>query len=306
MLERTERLLRLGCLVLGALLLFQVARIFIHRNPVAHLQIPALPTLADEGASVGHTNAPAGQEQQHGQNSTNLQNSVAAKGTNTSSEFGTSKGGTNSSAETASGKGPGSPSITQPERQSSPSTSAEGHVVTTLPAGTNIAAKSQAPAMTGTNLPVNLSQGGKAASNSPPVMAVKPGSSPTLHPPANLPPGALAGMPGGPPGMPGKARELPPEILARLDRITDSEVLGPIMHPLPMALLGIAGNVAFLRAPSGQTGLVKEGEKLGELKLLRIGMNRVLVEDDGQKKELTIFSGLGGESLLPNESKPSP
>lgn len=106
--------------------------------------------------------------------------------------------------------------------------------------------------------------------------------------------------------MPGKARELPPEVLARLDRITDSEVLGPIMHPLPMALLGIAGNVAFLRAPSGQTGLVKEGEKLGELKLLRIGMNRVLVEDDGQKKELTIFSGLGGESLLPNESKPSP
>ena len=71
------------------------------------------------------------------------------------------------------------------------------------------------------------------------------------------------------------------------------------MRPLPMALLGIAGNVAFLRAPTGQTGLVKEGENLGGLKLLRIGINRVLVEQEGQKKELIMFSGFGGESLLP-------
>ena len=78
------------------------------------------------------------------------------------------------------------------------------------------------------------------------------------------------------------------------------------MRPLPMALLGIAGNVAFLRAANGQTGLVKEGEDLGGLKLLRIGINRVLVEQEGQKKELMIFSGLGGESLLPNESKAPP
>ena len=68
---------------------------------------------------------------------------------------------------------------------------------------------------------------------------------------------------------------------------------------MPMALLGIAGKLAFLRSPSGQTGMVKEGEDLGEIKLLRIGINRVLVEQDGQPKELMIFSGLGGESLLP-------
>ncbi len=66
-----------------------------------------------------------------------------------------------------------------------------------------------------------------------------------------------------------------------------------------MALLGIAGNIAFLRASNGQTGLVKEGDSLGDLKLLRIGINRVLVEAEGQKKELMIYSGLGGESLLP-------
>jgi hypothetical protein len=69
-----------------------------------------------------------------------------------------------------------------------------------------------------------------------------------------------------------------------------------------MALLGIAGEDAFLRTASGQTGLVKEGDSLGDLKLLRIGINRVLVEENGEKKELTIFSGYGGESLLTNDT----
>lgn len=96
-----------------------------------------------------------------------------------------------------------------------------------------------------------------------------------------------------------KLAELPPAILARLDRVIDSEILGPVMRPVPMGLLGIAGNVAFLRAPNGQTGLVKEGDELGGVKLLRIGVNRVLVEKEGQKEELMIFSGLGGQSLLP-------
>lgn len=107
----------------------------------------------------------------------------------------------------------------------------------------------------------------------------------------------------GPMGM--KASGLPPEIQARVDRVTDSEILGPVMHPMPMALLGIAGNVAFLRSPSGQTGLVKEGEDLGEIKLLRIGTNRVLIEENGEKKELMIFTGYGGDSLLPKPTESS-
>ena len=97
------------------------------------------------------------------------------------------------------------------------------------------------------------------------------------------------------------APELPLPIRAQVDRITDSEILGPVIRPLPMALLGIAGNVAFLRSANGQTGLVKEGDSLGGLKLIQIGTNRVLVEEDGQKQELTIFSGYGGESLLPKQ-----
>jgi hypothetical protein len=109
----------------------------------------------------------------------------------------------------------------------------------------------------------------------------------------------MAGMGVNAPGM--GMRELPPEIKARVDRIYDSEILGQVMRPLPMGLIGIAGDVAFLRAASGQTGLIKEGDSLGDLKLLRIGINRVLVEQAGQKKELMIFEGYGGKSLLPEK-----
>jgi len=114
--------------------------------------------------------------------------------------------------------------------------------------------------------------------------------------PPNIPP-QMMGQMGGPGGA--KAVKLPPEIQARVDRVVESEILAPINHPMPMALLGVAGKSALIRSPSGQTGMIKEGEDLGEIKLLRIGINRVLVEQDGQPKELMIFSGLGGESLLP-------
>src|SRR6185369_10962562 len=83
------------------------------------------------------------------------------------------------------------------------------------------------------------------------------------------------------PGQPPKPADLPPLIQARVDKITLSELLAPIMRPLPIALLGIAGNNAFLRAPSGQTGMVKEGDELGGMKLIRIGVNRVLIEHEG-------------------------
>ncbi len=95
------------------------------------------------------------------------------------------------------------------------------------------------------------------------------------------------------------APTLPPTDQARVDRIVQSEIFGVIPKPPPMALLGIAGKDAFLRGPNGQTGLVKEGGEMGGLKLIRIGTNRVLVEHEGQTKELTVFSGFGSETLLP-------
>jgi hypothetical protein len=112
----------------------------------------------------------------------------------------------------------------------------------------------------------------------------------------------MAGMNSNPSASSAKrGADLPPAMQTRISRIVDSEILGPVVRPLPMALLGIAGEYAFLRSASGQTGLVKEGDSLGDIKLLRIGINRALIEQDGQKKELTIFSGYGGDSLLPTQ-----
>lgn len=102
---------------------------------------------------------------------------------------------------------------------------------------------------------------------------------------------------------PGAETNLPPAIQARVDKITQSEILGPVVRPLPMALLGIGGRDAFVRTPDGQTGLMREGDELNGVKLLRIGTNRVLIEHAGQQKELTVFSGFGSEPLLPKESR---
>lgn len=117
--------------------------------------------------------------------------------------------------------------------------------------------------------------------------------------PAGMPPGMPMTMPGGPPGMPGgRGPSLDPALQARVDVILKSEMFGPVPKPPPMALMGIAGSHAMLRTDNGQTGLIAVGETLGDTKLLRIGTNRVLVEKDGEEKELTLFSGYGSESLL--------
>ena len=94
---------------------------------------------------------------------------------------------------------------------------------------------------------------------------------------------------------------LPPVIQARVARIADSEILGPVPRPpvIPAALLGIAGQDAFVRTSTGQTHTLRVGEEFSGLKLLQIGTNRVLVEENGNKKELMMFSGFGSEPLLP-------
>ena len=107
-------------------------------------------------------------------------------------------------------------------------------------------------------------------------------------------------------GGPARANDLPPATQARIDRITQSEILGMVMRPLPMALLGIAGDDAIIRTPMGQTSLMKVGDEAGGIKLLRIGINRVLIEQENQTKELTLFSGFGSESLLPKGEKVEP
>jgi hypothetical protein len=94
---------------------------------------------------------------------------------------------------------------------------------------------------------------------------------------------------------------LPPEVQARIDIIRSSQILGQIIMRPPRALLGIAGRDAFIRAANGQTGLVREGEEFGGLKLLRVGTNRVLILEEGKTNELTVFQGFGSDSLLGKE-----
>jgi hypothetical protein len=139
------------------------------------------------------------------------------------------------------------------------------------------------------------------ATNTAPEKTPKPADATAMPGPPRRPP-MMAG-PGGPGGPP-KGPPLPPLVQARVDRIVQSELLAPVIRPLPMALLGIAGKDVFLRSPSGQTGMVREGGEVGGIKLLRVATNRVLVEENGQQKELTIFSGLGSESLLPKQQNP--
>jgi hypothetical protein len=258
-LERFERSLRIISLGLGVLLVFEILRMGIRRDPLARLEIPEIPTLESEGtrtlavATTAAVSVPV----------TGVSAPVGSKGTNAAA-------------------------------MSTNSTNA-----TVVSGGTNRAGG--VPPGGGTNKPVVKSG---AAPEGPAGMM--PGM-PAGMMPAGMMPGMM-GMPfGGGPGGPGmggpKLTPLSAQIQGRIDKVVQSEAFAPIMRPLPMALLGIAGQQAILRAPNGQTDLVKEGAELGGLKLLRIGINRVLVEHEGQPKELTIFNGFGSESLLPKQKE---
>ena len=77
----------------------------------------------------------------------------------------------------------------------------------------------------------------------------------------------------------------------------------PPRPPIPILLEGIGSDFAFIRSAKGRSGLVKVGETFDGIKVLTIGRNRVLIEVEGKKRELTIYQGLGGDSLLPAPKK---
>lgn len=263
--ERSERILKIACIVLVALLGYQLFCALFRHNPLEHSKIPALPALAAEDAKGT--------------------NSVTAKATGKGATNGAgaealSKAGTNVAAAKATNQPEskvGSDSKSQEKGTNAAPTAALAKVETNSVSstnsttGTNLVSGTNAPA--GTNA-VSTNAVAKAKPGKQGVRAVRLG----------------AGK---------KAAELPPIIEARIEKIKESEILAQVDHPAPMGLLGIAGEYAFLRSANGQTGMVKVGDELGGLKLLRIGVNRVLVEDAGQKKELTIFEGYGSETLLP-------
>lgn len=292
--KRAEQIVKVLCLILAALVLYQLVGIVLRWNPFHGVAVPELPALA------AATNGPSGSA-----HTANLPATVASKGTNRPPHQPSTNlmavAGSNSNSPSPSEKQTNVIARTEPmplgtNAINDTATNASTNIVARLQTksdGTNLV-----PATLSTNTGTNLLASAAASETN-----IHSAPKSKMNSPGAMPMPDMAGMgfnPFQPPGKPGA--NLPPALQSRISRITDSEILGPVMRPLPMALLGIAGDVAFLRSDSGQTGLVKEGDTLADIKLLRIGVNRVLIEQNGQKKELTIFSGYGGESLLPKDS----
>jgi hypothetical protein len=290
--DHAGQIAKAACLLLAALLLLQLVRAGLRMNPLSGVTIPALPTLAPDTNNTPTTSDPGPGRQ-----------AAAPRkepGTNAAADKAPAERGTNRIAGEIPGNNPASNApvvLTNPTPQAV-DPGCTGLKTNPVPAVTNTATLTNPPAGTPENrkLPAsatNLSAAAPGTTN-PVVSDTNMATRKMTSPSSILSRGPMDG---------GRASGLPPEIKARVDRVYESELFGQIMRPQPMGLLGIAGNCAFLRAPGGQTGLVKEGDSLGEIKLLRIGINRVLVEQDGKKSELMIFEGLGGESLMPKENK---
>ncbi|MBC8094297.1 MAG: hypothetical protein H7Y43_00665 [Akkermansiaceae bacterium] len=287
--NRIEWILKLACVALGVLLLFQVVRIALRGNPLAKVSIPAVPTLAAD------TNSPAGAK------------GTNASGTNMVTKISTNAAATNlAKAFTNAGtlaemKTPATNALPLPV--SMPGAVAGTGTNRTNATGTNELVVAEAQG-SGTNTTVR--PGAEKNGTNAIALADKAAGTNSARASSRRPSGgsrsesAMPGMPGGGKPLP----ELPPATRARIDRIYESELLGSVMRPMPAALMGIAGNTAFLRSSNGQTGLVKEGDSLGEMKLVKIGVNRVLIEEKGEKKELMIFNGYGGDSLLSKKETP--
>jgi len=296
--ERLETWLKIACVLLAALLLLQLGRAFVQGNPLARARVPSPPELPPNSNNVANSKGSNAPRAQLGKESNSAAQTVLKTGTNIASAAETNANlvlGTQS-ANFVSGPHAtnlvSSPGLSNIAISPIPVLDSTNQATNTVAGqvnkiGTN--AVSTAADMQDTN---KVAVGGvsKSGTNLAQAAVANTKSGPAMPPEL----AAMMGM--SPPGA--KLAELPAATRAIIDRITDSEILAPVIRPQPMALLGIAGNVAFLRAPSGQTGMIKENDTLGEIKLLRIGINRVLVEQDGKKKELMIFSGYGGESLL--------
>ena len=293
--ERREQSLKLACLVFGALLVLQLARFVVRANPGRGLAVPAVPSLpitAETNAAAGGTNATGAATPKSATNSATAQSADKAQ-TNSAAVGASAKEGTNPAPVIISSKG-GNNVLSH----SSSKTNATNLVVGPLP-DKNASNAALPENSNKTNSSSSIASEPRGTNNLLGKGVTKEGTnSPALGRMAKI-----GGNAGQPPLMGPKPPDLPPLTKARIDRITQSEILGSIIRPLPMALLGIAGKDAFLRAPNGQTGLVKEGDELGGVKLLIIGTNRVLVEHEGQKKELTVFAGFGSETLLPKEKE---
>lgn len=314
--DRAEQILRIACWILGALVVCDLIAVGFRATPLLGAKIPALPTLSAEAeAGAAATNAPSQVSAGRGANGTNgMANFVAA--TNSASTNTLARAGTN---QTLAANGAGLTNAAAPKaetnsvRAAASTNAAVSVAVTNHPASDPVAVRSVPPTnalAAGTNLSSPMrtnrsTQIAKAGTNtaSPGATNIESGSPTNSSRPRHGPAMAAGNpRPGRMPGM--RGADLPPATQARVDRVIASEIFGQIPQPLPMALLGIAGDYAIIRTDTGQTGLVKLGDELGGVKLVRIGINRVVIEQNGEEKELTIFSGFGSDSLLTKKESP--
>ena len=125
----------------------------------------------------------------------------------------------------------------------------------------------------------------------------------------STPPTVASGTNGSTPSR-GRTGEPPPglpeAVRLQIEKISQSEILGPVVRPQPVALVGIAGKDVFIRSSGGRTGLLRTGETLDGIKLITVGTNRVIIEEQGNQRELTLFSGFGSETLIPQPKETKP
>ena len=333
--KRREQFLKLVCLIFAAVLVLHIAR-FGAAKPFVRLKVPALPTLPFDvqAQKDGGTNGPAVKGDSKAGTNSPGSNAKAEKGKNGAVAKESPKKGATNNPTASSTNAPSTNQIaagsntlaevtgqTNTATQTNSATAETNALSTAKPVTNEIAGTPRKKSKSGKTNLVSEIEAGIAGTNKGGTNGLlaagtnAPGSTNTAQSGTNAVAAKNARKKGptggqGGPGGPGKMAELPAEIKDRVDRIVQGEILGQVMRPMPMALLGIAGDTAMLRSPEGQTGLVKEGDNLGTLKLLKIGTNRVLVEVKGdkgegapEKQELMIFAGLGSESLMPKETK---
>jgi hypothetical protein len=317
MLERAELALKILCVVVAAALIYEFSGVVSRWNPLGDARIPTVPTFAGatgEPDAKG-TNSAAVQTQKSGPTDTNAVKTAKAEATQTNAVASQKSGGadtnsaaspkpvateTNHSATNLSAVAKSAPATTNSVRTRKPSATDTNLAAMQRSGDTNVVS----PPKTGTAETNATAQSKTGVGETNLASAQKPSGSDT-----NAASSGTAGRRGGAgprQGSPPKLPDLPPPIKNRVDWIVNSETLAPIPHPVPTGLLGIAGNYAFIRGSTGQNEMVKVGDSVGSVKLLRIGTNRVLVEEDGQPKELMIFEGYGGESLLPKQTAKNP
>jgi len=314
---RLELIIKVLCLALAGLVVYQLAGVAHRWNPFRGASVPELPVLTTAATSQPspdrrRTNvvvATAGKETNNParQSPTNPPPPLSAAQTNSTPRNLAGRDAMSQGAATTNSLVSTTPSVagTNLSPHSESPSRGTNSTATATNALTKVVAKlelehagmNSVSTTVATNQGTNLTASARTAETNPVTEKSNRQAA------GGMPLPGMPGMdfiPGRPPGNRGV--DLPPAMQARIHQITESEILAPVIHPLPMALLGIAGEFAFLRSASGQTGLVKTGDSLDDLKLLRIGINRVLIELDGKKQELTIFDGYGGDSLMPNNS----